>query len=99
MRRLRLLRDKQRSRQVGHEGSFARSLEAASSLTEALIGDKVIYESNTRQTRVLIFTHESGRREPTRLIRENQLAESYCEFVSRMERIYECEKCNRARIY
>lgn len=97
MRRLRLLRDKRRSREVGHEGSFAHSLGAASSLTEALIGDKVIYESNTRQTRVLIFTHESGRIEPTRLIRENQLAASHREFISRMARIYKYEKCNRAR--
>lgn len=47
MRRLRLLRDERWSREVGHEvGSFARSLGAVSSLTEALIGDKVIYESN-----------------------------------------------------
>lgn len=95
MRRLRLLHDERRSRKVGHEvGSFVRSLEAVSSLTEALIGDKVIYESNTRQTCTLIFIHESGRIGPTRLIGENQLAAPCCEFVSRMARIYECEKCN-----
>lgn len=57
MRRLRLLHDERRSRKVGHEvGSFVRSLEAVSSLTEALIGDKVIYESNTRtDTRVHFY--------------------------------------------
>ena len=74
MRRLRLLRDKRRSRQVGHEGSFARNLGAASSLTEALIGDKVIYESNTRQTRVLIFTHESGRTESGRRVSSEKIS-------------------------
>lgn len=99
MRRLRLLHDERRSRKVGHEvGSFVRSLEAVSSLTEALIGAKVIYGSNTRQTRALIFIHESGRTGPTHLIKENQLAASRCEFVSRMPRIYKCEKCNRAHI-
>lgn len=92
MRRLRLLRDERRSREVGHEvGSFARSLGAASSLTEALIGDKMIYESNTRQTRAFIFAYESGRANPTRLVRENQLAASRWEFVSPMARIYEWE--------
>lgn len=91
MRRLRLLHDERRSRKVGHEvGSFVRSLEAASSLTEALIGDKVIYESNTR--RAHIFIRESGRADPTRLDRENQLAASRCEFVSRTARIYERER-------
>lgn len=91
MRRLRLLRDEQRSRKVGHEvGSFARNSGVARSLTEALIGNKVIYGSNTRQTRALIFVRESGRADSTRLIRENQLTVPRCEFILQEARTYEC---------
>lgn len=93
MRRLRLLCDERRFHEVGHEvGSFVCSWEVVCSLTEALIGDKVIYESNTRQTRAFIFTHESGHTDPTRLVRENQLAAPYCEFVSHL-RMWGMQSC------
>lgn len=64
MRRLRLLRDEQRSRKVGHEvGSFARNSGVARSLTEALIGDKVIYGSNhSADTRAYFYSRIGSRR-------------------------------------